>query len=44
VGFLDIVNVYDHLNVNEQRFQPLTGTIDERGFGVLPTIGLKLEL
>ena len=44
VGFLDIVNVYDHLNVNEQRFQPLTGTIDERGFGVLPTVGLKLEL
>ena len=43
VGFLDVVNVYDHLNVNEQRFLPLTGEIDERGFGILPTLGLKLE-
>ena len=43
VGFLDVVNAYDHLNVNEQRFLPLTGTVDERGFGILPTLGLKLE-
>ena len=43
VSFLDIVNLYDHLNVNENRFLPLTGKIEKEGFGILPTIGVKLE-
>ena len=43
VGFLDVVNVYDHLNVNEERFLPPNGKNEERGFGILPTGGLKLE-
>jgi len=43
VGFVDVVNVYNHTNVNEERFLPLTGKDDDHGFGVLPTIGLKLE-
>ena len=43
VSFLDIVNLYDHLNVNENRFLPLTGKIEKEGFGILPTIGVKIE-
>jgi hypothetical protein len=41
---LDIVNLYDHLNTNENRFIPLTGEIEKEGFGILPTIGIKLEI
>lgn len=44
VGFLDVVNAYGHLNVNEARFLPLTGGTERRGFEILPTAGLKLEL
>ena len=43
VSFLDIVNLYDHLNVNENRFISLTGESEKEGFGVLATIGVKLE-
>ena len=43
VSFFDIVNVYNHLNVNEDRFLELTGKEDRRGFEILPTGGLKIE-
>jgi hypothetical protein len=43
VNFLDVVNVYNYLNVNEARFLPLTGLEDERGFKILPTMGSKIE-
>jgi hypothetical protein len=43
VSFIDIVNVYNHLNVNEERFQQVNGPIDSRGFGILPTMGIKIE-
>ncbi len=43
VSFLDIVNVYNYLNVNQERFLELTGKVEEEGFGILPTMGLKLE-
>lgn len=43
VSFVDVVNVYNYLNVNEARFLPLTGLEDERGFRILPTLGSKLE-
>jgi hypothetical protein len=43
VSFFDIVNVYNHLNVNEDRFLELNGKEDRRGFSILPTGGLKIE-
>ncbi len=43
VSFVDIVNVYNYLNVNETRFLPLTGLEDARGFEILPTMGTKIE-
>jgi len=43
VSFVDIVNVYNHLNVNEDRFLQLNGKEDQRGFGILPTGGIKIE-
>ena len=43
VSFLDIVNLYGHLNVNEDRFLEITGKEDHRGFRILPTGGLKIE-
>jgi hypothetical protein len=43
VNFIDVVNVYNYLNVNEARFLPLTGLEDERGFRILPTMGSKIE-
>jgi hypothetical protein len=44
VAFLDVLNVYGYLNVNEARFLETTGTIDKRGFTTIPTFGLKLEI
>lgn len=44
VAFLDILNVYGRLNVNEARFLEVNGTIDNRGFTIIPTFGLKLEI
>ena len=43
VGFIDIVNLYGHLNVNEERFLELSGQVEERGFKILPTGGLRVE-
>ncbi|MCH7680868.1 hypothetical protein IID10_16135 [candidate division KSB1 bacterium] len=43
VSFLDVVNLYSHLNVNEDRFLEITGGEDRRGFNILPTGGLKIE-
>ena len=43
VSFIDIVNIYNHLNVNEDRFLEVTGEEDNRGFGILPTGGVKVE-
>jgi hypothetical protein len=43
VGFLDIVNLYGHLNVNEDRFLALNGKEDRRGFEMLPAAGLRIE-
>ncbi|HET6512081.1 MAG TPA: TonB-dependent receptor [Candidatus Kapabacteria bacterium] len=44
VAFLDVLNVYGRLNVNEARFLETDGTIDPRGFTIIPTFGLKLEI
>lgn len=44
LSFLDVVNLYGHLNVNEDRFLEITGEEDSRGFTILPTAGLKIEL
>ena len=44
VSFLDIVNVYNRLNVSQERFRELVGDIEEAGFEILPTFGVKLEL
>ncbi len=43
VGFLDIVNLYGHLNVSEDRFLELNGKEDRRGFEMLPTGGMRIE-
>ena len=43
VAFLDILNLYGRLNVNEERFIELTGKIDPKGFEILPSFGMKLE-
>ncbi|NUN69890.1 MAG: TonB-dependent receptor [Bacteroidetes bacterium] len=43
VAFLDILNLYNRLNVNEERFIETTGTIDPKGFQILPSFGVKLE-
>ena len=44
IAYLDILNVYGHLNVTEERFQERDGGIDEQGFEMMPTFGIKLEL
>lgn len=44
VTFLDILNVYNHLNVTEERFLERNGEIDSQGFKMIPTFGMKLEL
>lgn len=43
VAFLDILNLYNRLNVNEERFIETTGVIVQKGFQILPSFGLKLE-
>lgn len=43
VAFVDILNIYNHLNTNEERFLPLSGTVSEKGFKMVPTIGVKVE-
>lgn len=44
VMFLDVANVYSRLNVNEERFIYRDGTIAKKGFEILPTFGLKIEI
>lgn len=44
VTFLDVLNVYNRLNVNDEQFIEYTGKIKESGFGIIPTLGIKLEL
>lgn len=44
IAFLDILNVYNRLNVNEEQFIEFTGGITESGFKMIPTFGLKLEI
>ncbi len=44
VSFVDILNVYGHLNVNEEFFQYQDGKIDKRGFRIAPTMGIKIEI
>lgn len=43
VSFLDILNLYNHKNVSEERFLERTGEIEEQGFGIIPTLGMKIE-
>jgi hypothetical protein len=43
VSFVDILNMYGHLNVNEEFFQYQDGKIDKRGFTIAPTMGVKIE-
>lgn len=43
VAFLDILNVYNRLNVSEEQFIEFTGKIKEGGFRMIPTFGFKLE-
>ncbi|MBK7866470.1 MAG: hypothetical protein IPJ75_05485 [Ignavibacteriales bacterium] len=43
VMFLDISNLYSRLNVNEERFIYRDGSIEKKGFQILPTFGLKVE-
>jgi outer membrane cobalamin receptor len=44
VAFIDILNVYNRLNVNVDEFNPVTGSVVKEGVEILPTIGVKLEL
>lgn len=44
VSFVDVLNVYGHLNVNEEFFQYQDGKIDKRGFRIAPTMGIKVEI
>lgn len=43
LAFLDITNIYNRTNVNEERFLERNGGISKKGFGILPTMGIKLE-
>lgn len=43
VSFIDVVNIYNYLNVNEDRFLEITGGEDHRGFRILPTGGMRIE-
>ncbi len=43
VTFLDILNMYSHLNVNEERFIETTGQIEQKGFEIIPSFGMKVE-
>ncbi len=43
VAFLDILNMYDRLNVNEERFIETSGQSESKGFKMIPSFGMKLE-
>lgn len=44
VTYLDILNVYGHLNVVEERFLERSGKHEEIGFEMMPNFGLQIEL
>lgn len=44
ISFIDILNVYSHLNVTDERFLEKSGENDPQGFEMLPTFGIRLEL
>jgi hypothetical protein len=44
VTFLDILNMYNRLNVTEERFIERNGEIESQGFRIIPTMGVKLEM
>jgi hypothetical protein len=41
-AFLDVLNAYDRLNVNNARFIERTGRLVYDGVRIVPTFGLKL--
>jgi hypothetical protein len=41
--FVDILNLYNHKNVNSFNFDPLTGRNDPEGLELFPTFGIKFE-
>ncbi|MBI3586212.1 MAG: TonB-dependent receptor [Ignavibacteriales bacterium] len=43
VAFLDILNLYNRLNVSEEQFNEITGQSKGNGFQMIPTFGVKLE-
>lgn len=43
VTFLDILNLYNRLNVTEEQFSAITGRSTGAGFQMIPTFGVKLE-
>lgn len=43
VSFSDILNLYNHQNVSEERFLEKTGETENQGFGIIPTLGMKIE-
>jgi outer membrane receptor protein involved in Fe transport len=44
IAFVDILNLYGNLNVTEERFYETDGTVEEIGFEMLPTFGVKVEM
>jgi hypothetical protein len=43
VTYLDILNVYGHLNVVEERFLERTGKYEEKGFEMMSAFRLRIE-
>ena len=43
IVFVDILNLYNHKNVNSFSFDPLTGENREEGLELFPTFGIKFE-
>jgi hypothetical protein len=41
-AFLDVLNIYDRLNVNNVRFVERTGKTASDGVRIVPTFGLKV--
>ncbi|MGD8331905.1 MAG: TonB-dependent receptor, partial [Acidobacteriota bacterium] len=43
VVFVDILDIYNHKNVNQFAFDPLTGESRAEGLEIFPTFGIKFE-
>ena len=43
IAYLDIINVYDHLNENYAEFNEYTGELKYLGLKMIPTFGFRLE-